>query len=170
MKRHVSMKIQRKYFLAFQATALVLTAVTVIIYQSRATPNVLDQDDTAFFQTSRKLSNLGDREFALATAALNKKKLDLALRFSQHAEKAYRSAMDYRKFREVKELSETLQSTINAESKAKLLQMAVSVVKAKRMKSHAMASESLQARLADEAKMQLVLTKANQVFTGLFFD
>ena len=85
-------------------------------------------------------------------------------------EKAYRSAMDCRKFREVKELSETLQSTINAESKAKLLQMAVSVVKAKRMKSHAMASESLQARLADEAKMQLVLTKANQVFTGLFFD
>ena len=148
--------------LAFVAAAILIATIIVVDVQ-RKENILLDRDDSAFFETSRKLSSLGDHEFALATAALNKNKLKLALRFSHHAEKAYKNAMEYGKYKKAKELSRTLETTIVARDRATKLQMAISVSKAKKIENRVLASEAEQARLAQEAHMQLVVSKADQV-------
>ncbi len=138
--------------------------LTLSFYISKNTTQIaLDEDDSTFFETSKKLSDLGDHEFALANAALDKKKFEYALRFSKHAEKAFKNAMHYGKYREAKKLSETLIATIKAQSDAKKLQMSMSVAKAERMKERALANVAIQSKLADEAEMKNVLAKAQQV-------
>jgi CRISPR/Cas system-associated endoribonuclease Cas2 len=143
--------------------AVVLIALSLITYSRPEAHILLDRDDSAFFETSRKLSNLGDHEFALAAAALDKNKLEFALRFSQHAEKAYHNAMEYGKYKQARELAQTLESTIKTKDKAKKMQMALYIAKAKKKENDLLAIEAQRARLAEEAKMHLVVYKASQV-------
>jgi hypothetical protein len=164
VKRHGSMIVMMRFRSAL--VAVFLASLSIAFYLSRAgnTSHVtLDEDDSTFFKTSRKLSELGDHEFALANAALDKKKFQYALRFSKHAEKAFKNAMHYGKYREAKKLSETLEATIKARSDAEKLQMSMSVAKAERMKERALANQALQSKLADETEMQNVIAKAQQV-------
>ena len=78
---------------ALAPAAAALGVVLVLYVAQHQTPTVLDQvdkDAAAYFETSRRLSGLGDSEYALASAAMDRGKIKHALRFGIHAERAFR--------------------------------------------------------------------------------
>jgi hypothetical protein len=109
------------------------------------------------------MSKLGDQEFDLATAALEKDKLHHALRFSLHAENAFKNAMAFGKYAEARKLTRTLRSTLKAKADAKKYQMDISIARAESMKERELAKKSLQAKLAKRARMDVIVSKAKGV-------